>query len=211
MSMSEFILFDRVSVPFQGNRLKNVEERDSMIIDCLIKLGRLDEAAKMLHKMILGNRDHWLYTKTYIRCQVQRCQNFRERVRQQVERDRQNRQQQGVTENGTSSGSEDLTNGDDDEERSRHSETEKEGESRDKGSRDSGGGIEAARGEGKSDGEVGSLDDRGDREESEEEEEERSGGGGSDNDRGEGDDADDEEESEEEEDSEADAKEITVG
>ena len=168
--------------PFQGNRLKNVEERDSMIIDCLVKLGRLDEAAKMLHKMILGNRDHWLYTKTYIRCQVQRCQNFRERVRQQVERDRQNRQQQGATENGTNSGSDNSTNGDDNEERSRHGEIEEEGECKDKGSRDSGGGdVEAAagggRGEEKSDGEVGSSGEQGGGEESKEEEEkERSGG-----------------------------------
>lgn len=151
------LLFGFFSPSFKGNKLKNIEERDSLIIDCLVKLGRLDEAAKMLHKMILTHPDHWVYMKTYIRCQVQRCQNFRERVRQQVERDRKNRQQQEATENGIGS-SEDSTNGD--AERSRNSETEKDSESRDSG------GVEAAGGEEKSDG-VSTSDGQGQGEEEE--------------------------------------------
>ena len=155
---------------FKGDKLKNEEECESLIIDCLVKLGRLDEAAKKLHKMIVPRPDHWLYMKKYIRCQVQRCQNFRERVRQQVERDRKNRQQQEATENGTGS-SENSTNGD--SERSRNSETEKDGESRDSG------GIEVAGGEEKSDG-VSTSDGQG------QGEEEEKGKRGSDNERGTG-------------------------
>ena len=181
---------------FEGNKLKSAEERDSLIVDCLVKLGRLDEAAKRLHKMILTHPDHWLYIKTYIRCQVQRCQNFRERVRQQVERDRKSRQQQETTENGTGS-SGDSTNGD--TEGSRNSETEKDRESREKGSRDSGGVGTAGGGEKCEDG-VSSLDGQG-------QGEEETGERGGDNERGTGKETGDVGEDEE---TEAGAKEITV-
>ena len=114
-----------------------------MVIDCLLKLGRLDEVAKMLHERILGNRDHWLYIKTYIHCQVQRCQNFLERVRQQVERDKRNRHQEGAVEeeergteqNGASTDS--VVDNDSGLGTSRSEETEKEGEE----SSDKGGGV----------------------------------------------------------------------
>ena len=149
----------------KGDKLKNPEERDSMIVDCLIKLGRLDEAAKKLNEMILASPDHWLYIKTYIRCQVQRCQNFRERVRQQVERDRRSR----AAENGTSSDGGDSTN--EEESRVGKREIEKEGER-----------SEVVDGEGsgeKTDG-VSSLDRQG------EEEEEKGKEVGGDNERGRG-------------------------
>ena len=183
----------------KGDKLKNVEEHDSMIVDCLVKLGRLDEAAKKLHTMILAHPDHWLYIKTYVRCQVQRCQNFKERVRQQVERHRRSRQQQEKqesTENGTGS-SEDSTNGD--VERSRNGEAGKEEESRDSGS------AEAAGGEEKRDG-VNLSDGQG-----QGEEEEEKGRGKGDNERGMGEKGEGEETGdEEEEETAAGAKEITV-
>ena len=94
-----------------GERLKSSDERDSMIVDCLISLGRLDEAAKKLTEMILAKPDQWSYIKTYVKCQVQRCQNFRERVRQQVERDRKSREEGegGITaENSRLGGGDDV-------------------------------------------------------------------------------------------------------
>ena len=186
-----------LSLLLKGDKLKNVEECDSMIVDCMVKLGRLDEAAKKLHTMILARPDHWLYIKTYVRCQVQRCQNFRERVKQQVERDKRNRQQQQeTTENGTGS-SEDSTNGD--VERSRTGETEKEGESRDRGSRGSDC-AEVAGGDEKNDG-VSLSDGQG------QGEEEDKGSGKGDNERGTGGETGDEEQEE----TAAGAKEITVG
>ena len=66
-----------------------------MIVDCLVSLGRLDEAAKKLTEMIQAKPDQWTYIRTYVTCQVQRCQNFRERVRQQLERDREKEEDQG--------------------------------------------------------------------------------------------------------------------
>ena len=173
---------------FEGKKLKNEEERESLIIDCLVKLGKLDDAAKRLRKLILIHPDHWVYMKTYIRCQVQRCQNFRERVRKQVERDRKKRQQQQeeeATENGTDSSGE-STDGDEEGSASRSSETEKDpGESRDNGrstSRDSDASVEAPTGrekksggqggQGEEDQEGEEEEEEGEEEESEEEEEE---------------------------------------
>ena len=192
------LLFFFFPLHFKGDKLKNEEERDSLIIDCLVKLGRLDEAAKKLHKMILTRPDHWVYMKTYIRCQVQRCQNFKERVRQQVERDRKSRQQQETTENGI--GSEDSTNSD--AERSRNSETEKDSESRDSG------GVEAAGGEKKSDG-MSTLDGQG-QGEGEEEEKGKRGGNNERGRGGEGEGEGGETGDEEEEETVDGAKEITV-
>ena len=80
-----------ISVSFVGEKLKSSDERDSMIVDCLVSLGRLDEATKKLTEMIQDKPDQWAYIRTYVKCQIQRFQNFRERVRQQVERDRESR------------------------------------------------------------------------------------------------------------------------
>ena len=89
---------ERESIPNSlavGEKLKSSDERDSMIVDCLVSLGRLDEAAKKLTEMIEAKPDQWAYIRTYITCQVQRCQNFKERVRQQLERDREKEEAQG--------------------------------------------------------------------------------------------------------------------
>ena len=86
-----------------GDRLKSTDERNDMIVDCLVGLGRLDEAAKKLAEMIIAKPDQWSYIKTYIKCQIQRCQNFRERVRQQVARDRESRQEEEEEEEGEES------------------------------------------------------------------------------------------------------------
>ena len=90
-----------------GEKLKSSDERDSMIVDCLVSLGRLDEAARKLTEMIVAKPDQWAYIRTYIKCQMQRCQNFRERVRQQLERDRRYRDERDSEEDSTTESRED--------------------------------------------------------------------------------------------------------
>lgn len=98
-----------VLVVHVGEKLKSSDERDSMIVDCLVSLGRLDEAAKKLTEMIIAKPDQWAYIRTYIKCQMQRCQNFRERVRQQLERDRRSRDERDSDDSTTESREDDVS------------------------------------------------------------------------------------------------------